>query len=228
VVTRLGQLGYRPATPPEEIIVDHLDPDDLVITSVDLDGTHPWLDPAEPVPAVHLIRAARVTGRDVHDITARLTVFGYTVRTTLGELGVDQLTREDLLMTSQDLDGADPWLKQDEPVSLPHLVQAARRLRRPAGELAARLRELGYTMEVDPATVAIDKIRSNDLTYASNDLDGTRPWLDRDRQVPLGHILAGASKTHQPVREVAQRLSLMGYETPDLDVRLPRALPGGV
>ena len=83
-------------------------------------------------------------------------------------------------------------------------------------------------MEVDPAIIAIDKIRSNDLTYASNDLDGSRPWLDRERPVSLAHILAGANKTHQPVREVAARLSLMGYEVPDIDVRLPRSLPGGV
>jgi hypothetical protein len=45
--------------------------------------------------------------------------------------------------------------------------------------------------------------------------------------VSLAHILAGAAKTHQPIREVANRLSLMGYSTPDLDVRLPRPLPGG-
>ena len=101
-------------------------------------------------------------------------------------------------------------------------------LRRPAIEIASRLRQLGYSMEVDPAVIAIDQTRSTDLTYASNDLDGTRPWLERDRPVSLAHIVAGATKTHQPVRDVAQRLSLMGYETPDLDVRLPRALPGGV
>jgi hypothetical protein len=119
-------------------------------------------------------------------------------------------------------------LKQDEPVGLPHLLQAARRIRRPASEIAARLRQLGYAVDVDLSTVAVDKIRSNDLTYASNDLDGTRPWLDRDRPVSMSHLLAAANKAHQPVSEVANRLGLMGYLTPDLDVRLPRALPGGV
>jgi hypothetical protein len=225
---RLKELGYRLATEPDEIIVDHLDGDDTVITSVDLDGAHPWLDPTEPVPAVHLLRAARVTGRDVHDITARLTVFGYTVRTELGELTVDQLTRDDLVITSQDLDGSDPWLKQDEPVGLPHVLQASRRIRKAATEVAARLRQLGYAVDVDLSAIAVDKIRSNDLTYASNDLDGNRPWLDRDRPVSVSHLLAAANKAHQPVRDVAERLTLMGYSTPDLDMRLPRALPGGV
>jgi hypothetical protein len=239
VAARLTQLGYRVATPgdilaapadeasPPEVIVDHLEPDDLIITSVDLDGTQPWLDPAEPVPATHLIRASRATGRDVHDITARLTVFGYTVQTRFGEVGVDELTRDDLIIVSQDLDGADPWLKADEPISLPHLLLAARRLRRSPADIAARLQHLGYTIPVDPVAIPADRIRPNDLTYASNDLDGTRPWLDHDRPVPMAHVLAGAIKTHQPVREVAHRLALMGYDVPDLDVCLPRPRPGG-
>ena len=238
VATRLRELGYglpeasrgflttAPDAPPD-LIVDHLHPDDLVLTSVELDGTHPWLDPTEPVPATHLIRAARATGRDVHDITARLTVFDYTVQTHLGEVSVDDLTRDDLLIVSCDLDGADPWLKPNEPVSLPHLLQAARRLRRSVAEIAARLAQLGYTVHVDPTPISADHLRPNDLTYASNGLDGSRPWLNHDRPVPLSHILAGAIKTHQPVREVAHRLDLMGYDVPDLDVHLPRPRPGG-
>jgi len=145
----------------------------------------------------------------------------------MGELTVDQLTQDDLVITSQDLDGSDPWIKQDEPIGLPHLLQASRRIRKPPSEIALRLRQLGYAVDVDLTTIVIDKIRSNDLTYASNDLDGTRPWLDRDRPVAVSHLLAAANKAHQPIREVAQRLTLMGYVTPDLDVRLPRSLPGG-
>ena len=239
VATRLTEFGYRLATPasgvlesapdaPPDVIVDHLDPDDLVLTSVDLDGTHPWLDPTEPVPAVHLIRASRATGRDVHDITARLTVFGYTVQTRLGDVAVDELTRDDLIIVSQDLDGADPWLRPDEPITLPHLLQAARRLRRSVTDIAARLLQLGYTIQVDPTGVSVDDIRPNDLTYASTDLDGTRPWLNHDRRVPMSHVLAGAIKTHQPVRDVVHRLSLIRYDAPDIDVCLPRPRPGGV
>ncbi|MBX6748874.1 MAG: hypothetical protein IRY85_04250 [Micromonosporaceae bacterium] len=238
VTTRLTELGYRLATPagsvlasspdaPPDVIVDHLDPDDLVLTSVDLDGAHPWLDPAVPVPPVHLVRASRATGRDVHDITARLTVFGYTVQTRFGEVAVDELTRDDLIIVSQDLDGADPWLKTDEPISLPHLLQAARRLRRPVADIAGRLQQLGYTIQVDSAAISVDDIRPNDLTYASNDLDGTRPWLNHDRPVPMAHVLAGAIKTHQPVRDVVHRLTMMRYAAPDIDVCLPRWRPGG-
>jgi hypothetical protein len=228
VGNRLIELGYRLAVNPNEIIVDHLEPDDATLTSVDLDGNNPWLDVTQPVPALHVMRAARITGRDVHDVAARLTVFGYQVSTNLGLLKADQLTRDDLIITSGDLDGSDPWLQPGEPIMLPHLLQAARRTRRPAQQIAARLEHLGYTVDVDLGAIAIDKVRSTDLVFASNDLDGTRPWLNPEYPVPLSHLLAAANKTHRPVAEVAGRLGVLGYRTPDLDVRLPRASPGGV
>jgi hypothetical protein len=111
---------------------------------------------------------------------------------------------------------------------LPHLLQAARRTRRPTQEIAARLEQLGYTVDVDLTAVVIDKIRSSDLVFASNDLDGTRPWLNPEYQVPLSHLLAAADKMHRPVAEVTGRLNVLGYRTPDLGVRLPRPSPGGV
>lgn len=227
VATRLTQLGHRLAADPNEIIVDHLDPDDATMTSVDLDGAHPWLDVSQPVPAVHLLRAARLTGRDIHDVAARLTVFGYAVRTDFGLLTVDQLTRDDLVITSRDLDGSDPWIQPGERILLPHLLQAARRTRRSAQEIAERLEQLGYTVDVDLSAIAVDKVRSADLVFASNDLDGTRPWLDPEHPVPLSHLVAAANKLHQPLGEVARRLELLGYTPPDLNLRLPRTRPGG-
>jgi len=228
VGTRLVELGYQLAVNPDEIIVDHLEPDDATLTSVDLDGNNPWLDASLPVPALHVMRAARVTGRDVHDVAARLSVFGYQLGTNLGLLTADQLTRDDLIITSGDLDGSDPWLQPSQPILLPHLLQASRRTRRPAQEIAARLEQLGYTVDVDLTSIVIDKIRSNDLVFASNDLDGTRPWLNPEYPVPLAHLLAAADKMHRPVAEVAGRLNVLGYRTPDLEVRLPRSQPGGV
>jgi hypothetical protein len=227
IADRLTTLGYGLARDPDEIIIDHLDPDDTTMASVDLDGDQPWLDVAKPVPVIHLLRAARVIGRDLHDIAARLTLLGYPVSTDLGQLGVDQLTRDDLVITSQDLDGSDPWLEPNEKILLPHLLQAARRTRRPPQEIAARLRQLGYLVEVDLGGVPVKEIRSADLAYASNDLDGTRPWLDPDEPVSLAHLLAAANKLRKPINEITARLELLGYRAPDLAVRLPRSRPGG-
>ena len=228
VGARLTELGYQLSMAPDEIIVDHLEPDDATLASVDLDGNNPWLDMTKPVAALHVMRAARITGRDVHDVAARLTVFGYQVSTNLGQVKADQLTRDDLIITSGDLDGSEPWLQPSEPILLPHLLQAAKRTRRPAREIAARLEHLGYTVDVDLANIPVERIQSNDLIFASNDLDGTRPWLNPEYPVAVSHLLFAANKTHRPVAEVAQRLRVLGYRTPDLDVRLPRVQPGGI
>jgi hypothetical protein len=38
--------------------MEEFGPRDIILASRDLDGAGPWLDPAEPVPLVHLLRAA--------------------------------------------------------------------------------------------------------------------------------------------------------------------------
>src|SRR5262249_12752195 len=62
VAARLAVLGY-PFTPGCEAL--HTESDDLVLISRDLDGASPWLDPAEAVCAVHLVRASEKAGRAV-------------------------------------------------------------------------------------------------------------------------------------------------------------------
>lgn len=227
VASRLTRLGFRVEVDPDRLLVDALDPDDAVMTSVDLDGAHPWLDLAEPVPAMHVLRAARATGRDIHDIAARLTVFGYTVGNRFGELTTEQLTRDDLIIISRDLDGADPWWPTDERIFLPHLLHAARRTHRQPQDIAARLRLLGYAVDVDLDAVDPAGIGSVDLIVASKDLDGTRPWLDPQHPVSMAHLVAAANKLHRPLADITARLRSMGYPVPDFDVRLPRPRPGG-
>ncbi len=227
VASRLNRLGYDVAADPDQLLVDALDPDDAIMTSVDLDGMHPWLDVAQPVPALHVLRAARVTGRDIHDIAARLTVFGYTIGNKLGDLTTEQLTREDLVIMSRDLDGSDPWLPLDERIFLPHLLHASRRTHRPVREIAARLRQLGFPVDADVDRAETAVIQSVDLIVASRDLDAARPWLDPTQRVSMAHLLAAAYKIHRPMAEIAGRLEALGYPVPDLDVRLPRPRPGG-
>ncbi len=227
VAARLVALGFRVDVDPDHLMVDALDPDDAVMTSTDLDGVAPWLDPGEPVAAMHVMRAARTTGRDVHDVAARLTVLGYTVRTTFGELTTVQLTRDDLVIMSRDLDGADPWWPVEERILLPHLLHAARRTHRPPRDIADRLRQLGYAVEADLDGVDATTIGSVDLILASKDLDGTRPWLDPRYPVAMSHVMAAANRVHRPLADVAARLRALGYPVPDFDVRLPRPRPGG-
>ncbi|GAA3448772.1 wHTH domain-containing protein [Dactylosporangium matsuzakiense] len=228
VATRLAACGYRVDIDPDAILIDHLEPDDLTITSEDLDGSDPWLDPMKPIPTIRILRAAQRTRRSVHDIAARLTFLGYAVSLQGGGPSLDQVEPDDLLITSRDLDGSQPWLDLDEQVPLPHLLQAARRVRRPVHEIAARLETLGYTVDVDLSSIAVDSVKPNDLLLASTDLDGSRPWLDASQPVPLNHLLAAAQKIRKPIEEVSTRLRALGYSVPDVDSRLPRLRPGGV
>ncbi|MFG2037817.1 hypothetical protein [Dactylosporangium sp. NPDC048998] len=228
VAARLSACGYRVDIDPDAILIDHLEPDDLTITSEDLDGSDPWLDPMKPVPTIRILRAAQRTRRSVHDIAARLTFLGYAVSLHGAGPSLDQVEPDDLLITSRDLDGSQPWLDLDEQVPLPHLLQAARRVRRPVHEIAARLETLGYTVDVDLASIAVDAVKPNDLLLASTDLDGSRPWLDASQPVPLNHLLAAAQKIRKPIEEVSTRLRALGYSVPDVDTRLPRLRPGGV
>ncbi|WP_433055323.1 HD domain-containing protein [Dactylosporangium sp. CS-033363] len=228
VAARLSACGYRVDVDPDAILIDHLEPDDLTITSEDLDGSDPWLDPMKPVPTIRILRAAQRTRRSVHDIAARLTFLGYAVSLNGAGPSLDQVEPDDLLITSRDLDGSQPWLDLDEQVPLPHLLQAARRVRRPVHEIAARLEILGYTVDVDLSSIAVDSVKPNDLLLASTDLDGSRPWLDASQPVPLNHLLAAAQKIRKPIEEVSARLRALGYAVPDVDTRLPRLRPGGV
>ncbi|GAA4258924.1 hypothetical protein GCM10022255_081490 [Dactylosporangium darangshiense] len=228
VAARLAACGYRVDIDPDAILIDHLEPDDLTITSEDLDGSDPWLDPMKPVPTIRILRAAQRTRRTVHDIAARLTFLGYAVSLHGAGPSLDQVEPDDLLITSRDLDGSQPWLDLEEQVPLPHLLQAARRVRRPVHEIAARLETLGYTVDVDLTSIAVDSVKPNDLLLASTDLDGSRPWLDASQPVPLNHLLAAAQKIRKPIEEVSTRLRALGYSVPDVDTRLPRLRPGGV
>ncbi len=228
VIGRLSTCGYRVDIDPDAVLIDHLEPDDLTLASEDNDGTDPWLDPDKPVPIIRILRSAQRTRRSIHDVAARLAFLGYSVSLDDSEVPLEEIETDDLLITSRDLDGSQPWLDLDEPVPLPHLLQAARRVRKPVREVAARLERLGYSVEADLALVAVDGVKPSDLILASNDLDGSRPWLDAGQPVPLGHLVNAAQKVRKPLDEVADRLRMLGYSVPDLDARLPRMRPGGV
>ena len=228
VLTRLVACGYRVDVDPDTILIDHLEPDDLTLTSEDNDGSDPWLDPAKPVPTIRILRAAQRTRRSVHDVAARLAFLGYSVSLDDTKLSLEQIEADDLLISSRDLDGSQPWLDLEEHVPLPHLLQAARRVRRSVHEVAERLERLGYTIDVDLRSVAVDGVKPTDLVLASADLDGSRPWLDPGQPVSLSHLLAAAQKVRKPIEDVSDRLRMLGYSVPDVDTRLPRMRPGGV
>ena len=105
IAARLMVLGY-PLPPGCEGL--HSETDDLLLLSRDLDNASPWLDPADPVTPVHLLRCAKQTGRKPAEVAARLQAFGFTADAS--HLDGVELTPEDLIIASRDLEGSPPWL----------------------------------------------------------------------------------------------------------------------
>ena len=212
VAARMTTLGYTMAGGHDTVVaitVDQVGPDDLVVASRDLDGVGPWLDAGEPVSLPHLIKAAEKTQREVHDIVLRLAALGYTIG--VGHEAI-QINPDDRVLISRDLDGSDPWLDPSAPVSMAHLVRAARRTERSLIEVAARMAELGFT--VDHAAVAatdLDRFSSDDLALTSRDFDDSHPWLSVTAPVPLPHLLKGALRTRRTVGEIAAILAALGH-----------------
>jgi hypothetical protein len=223
VAARLTAIGYRVA--PGIARLD-LDEDDSVITSRDLDSSDPWLDPAEPISRLHLLAASDAVGKTAAEVADRLVALGFTLGVDVASLGTERLDREDLMVASRDLDGAQPWLDPTEPVPAVHVYRSAQRIRRGPEEVARRLVALGYTLAVDPATLGTERIEPEDLVAASRDLDSKQPWLPVDRPVPIGHLVRAAKRTRRTVGEIAERLVRLGYQVPDPAERLPRLRPG--
>ena len=225
---RLVACGYKAEIDFDSLLVDELEPDDLVLVSVDLDGEAPWLNPTETVPLFHLMQAARRTRREVHDVAARLAVLGYGVTLECGTVSPDELNDDDLMLASRDLDSQSPWVDEGETIGLGHVVLAAGRTRKTIAEVVTRLESLGY--QVDPAIVVLmsESVQPDDMTLISEDLDGKKPWLNPTLPVPLSHLFHAAKRVRRPMAEIAARMTALGYRVPDLETVLPRWRPGGV
>ena len=79
MIARLLDLRVPRRHRSRAVLIDHLEPDDLTLASEDNDGSDPWLDPAQPVPIIRILRSAQRTRRSVHDVAARLAFLGYSV-----------------------------------------------------------------------------------------------------------------------------------------------------
>ena len=198
VAARLTRLGFTFATSTSTLLpIDQFDAADLVLASRDLDGSFPWLDPAEPVKLLHLIRVAHRVAREVSDIAARLAALGYGLPPGCEGL---QTSPEDLVLLSRDLDSAAPWLDPAEAVT-PDAPAALRQADRAVHGASSshRLALLGFTIGVDPASIADVEITPEDIAIASRDLEGSPPWLDATK--PVTHLAPAArGRGEEPCR----------------------------
>ncbi|MGM1058441.1 wHTH domain-containing protein [Saccharothrix sp. Mg75] len=143
VAERLTTHGFRC---PERLVARPVKEDEVLLSS-DVDGVAPWLTTDEPIKPHHIARYLRLSVSPDDNVVARLVEYGFDVDTT--HLPA-RFSAQDVVLLSSSLNGADTWLRGEEPVPLVHLVEAAATLSTTITEVADRLRELGMNSP-DPA-----------------------------------------------------------------------------
>ncbi|MFI0899584.1 caspase family protein [Streptomyces sp. NPDC020983] len=217
VAERFAQLGYvvderdRGTRSPETL------KDDLVVLSTGLNGEGPWLDPLDPVPAGHVLCAARATGYTAKDVVARLIRLGHRVPAFAPHTFRTATRDADLIILSEGLDGERPWLPVAADVSFPHLLAAAAATASSPQQVAERLSRFGHRIEesASAGTAWRALLKRTDLVMVSRDLDGKTPWLETGEPVSVEHLVAAGANAGRTPRQVAERLAELGFTIAD-------------
>nr|WP_083976025.1 caspase family protein [Herbidospora sakaeratensis] len=219
IAQRLNDLGYE--VPSELRTIGSAEESDLVLLSKDLHRYGTSLDvdliPDTPPAALagHIATAAIQLGRPIKQVIDRLSEFGFLVP---AGIDVQRAEPSDRILLSRDLNGAGPWLrlsdspKNQEPISVGHVVAVAAQLGRDVDAVAERLRDFSFTV---PHELPIrGRLSSDDLVLMSRNFDGRPPMLPGIPVVPIGHLLMAAKKTSKPIGDIAARLARLGFRVP--------------
>lgn len=143
----------------------------------------------------------------------------------------------DVVILSLDLDGHAPWCQADAPVSVRHVMQASLAAGIPPVAVASRLSAYGLVppdttlpAEGEPDVDFRIKAYIRDLSPHGDELP------DEARPVPLHYLVSVASRLSTKPREIAEWLSMYGFQVPDDrltqldedDRRLRLSLRGGI
>ena len=106
-------------------------------------------DGSPHVPLGHVLRASRVLGRSLTEVTNRLRGIGLNVLEISASVADcdDETRRQDLVLLSLDGDGEAPWLANDAAAGLARIVILARRIGIEPEEIANRYRDLGISFD---------------------------------------------------------------------------------
>ncbi|MFE9686580.1 hypothetical protein [Streptomyces sp. NPDC006285] len=214
IAARYAELGLQ--VPRPEHLPESVEQEDLSLASQSFSGGWPWQDEDDPRLRSSILWAAHVLQRTPADIAARYAALGYRVPDPASlpeqaEVGDFELLRERRPGRSQH------WIADDEPVplghvlaTLPYVVDATDDPQRAVAAIASlceRFTGLGYRIHCGAAEVT-----AADLHLVSEELNGRAPWLDQEKPVPFHHLLRGAHVCGLAPREVAARLTRLGYQ----------------
>lgn len=138
-------------------------------------------------------------------------------------LSTSNLSSDDVVLLSQELDGRPPWAKDN--VNGWQIVRASAKLQRRTDQIARRLRELaplGLSVLDGMKPGQVPQIQADDMDLAllSRDLDGKAPWLEGN--ISEAHLLRAAINLSlsfsDAVRRVKRMIPLVGDQISGLDV----------
>lgn len=208
VVARLAKLGYR--APAGLTLPERASAEERILLSLDAHGEAPWLADGDELSLQRVLIAAARAHLSPVEVITRWERFG--LRVPQGFAVPERADADDLLLLSEDLDRARPWLDARQPLPLGHVLEAAALTGRDPADVAARLGEFGHRL---PDRTPVPAVRHpDDVTLLSRQHSLAYAWLQAAHPVPLAHIVRVAAVTGRLPAEVATRLAELGYQLP--------------
>ncbi|MFF2954818.1 caspase family protein [Kitasatospora sp. NPDC057965] len=206
VAARLTELGLT--LPDGAVVPDCVEPEDLILLSSGLNFAGPWLDPLEPLQLKHVMDAALRLRREPRSVAARLADLGHrlpagvTVPASADPLSLSVLDEEIGQRVGRPTSGG--------VVSHGQVLRAAHRAKCSPAVVQARLKELGFSLELEVDGALPETVTAEDVEMIRPDPQSSARWLDPRVPVGLAHVLqASGGKTSPAV--VAARLEALGF-----------------
>ncbi|RNG26727.1 hypothetical protein [Streptomyces botrytidirepellens] len=184
---RLTAFGCT--VPPAHPLPESPDTRDIVMIRTDPRGSGEWLGWGDGTTARHVLKTAATLRCNPHTVATRLTALGIRLPYVP--------------------EPEDERILQHPGAPLGHVLAVARETGRRPADIAARLTELGC----HPQGTVPDTWDEDDLRILSQELDGRRPWLERNNVVGAGlrHILRAALATDRSPADITARLAALGH-----------------
>lgn len=154
------------------------------------------------------------TGRSATEVCDRLAELGFDVLESLRGMEVTEADRA--LLENTVVLGAIRARGDGVPTLTPVAVhQVAATLRRPAHEVAERLRDWGFRAAVLPGGTV--RLTRSQLIATSKDRDATAPWLSADEPLAPAQVVVAALQTRSDPRALIESLARIGYQVQPID-----------
>jgi len=209
IAARLREIGFTILQEPDWNAVEPICKEDVSIC-------RPWpyseRSSQQAASVSRILHTAAQLATSPAAVAARLMQFGYAVTDDAPDWGCyGKLTWDDFSIIPMGLGGEGPWLEREIPPG--HILRAAASLSRPATQIVARLRELGFSgIDRSIDWNSIPPLHKSDERLIPWDLFGEGPWFERS--VPTNFILRLVKPAGSSPAELVNRLRELGFKLP--------------